>query len=336
MRKIDDMQAWRIFCAAAQAGSLNAACEHLGIEPSTASRTLKAMEDEIGSPLFTRGARPARLTDFGRAAYERGQFLIDNHREMIESIQGENEAMSGDIRVAANPGLGPMEITPALIEYQTIYPSIQLCLRELRGPASRAFEPSLGLEAPVVDVAIGYGIGPTPPSGGIVRRYCGEMPFVACASPAYLQKHGSPEHPIDLRQHAGILLRTPARSVTDALVREGCAHPIAWAREHAFTSLSSAISALLLGAGVMPDLALHHFDGVINSGKTDAARLVRVLPGWQRPSASCYVFCSEQAWNKRRVRDFVEWIAARERSHLTNLRERYPDLYHGHSVQQAR
>ena len=118
MKKIDDMQAWRIFCAVAESGSISAACESLGIESSTASRTLKAMEEDTGAALFLRDARRVALTDVGRSAYERGRLLALRHREMIEALKGEKDQMTGLIRIAANPGLGPRDITPALIEYQ--------------------------------------------------------------------------------------------------------------------------------------------------------------------------------------------------------------------------
>lgn len=324
MKKIDDMQAWRIFCAVAESGSISAACESLGIESSTASRTLKAMEEDTGAAFFLRDARRVTLTDVGRSAYERGRLLALRHREMIEALKGEKDQMTGLIRIAANPGLGPRDITPALIEYQMMYPSIRLSYQELHGPASRAFEQSLMPNVSVPDVAVGYGTEKMPP--GIVRRYCDEMPFIVCTSSSYLDACGEPHHPHDLRQHTGLLFEPVTRAPTRQLVRDGCTENLCWGREHTFSNLSSAVSAMMLGAGILPDLALYHYAEMLDTMPA-SVELVPLLRGWQRPSIPCYVLCSEEAWAKRRVRDFVEWLAERERRHFALLRERFPEFF---------
>lgn len=53
MARTDDLNVWRIFCEVVQAGGVNAACDVLECEPSTVSRALKAIETEIGAPIFS-------------------------------------------------------------------------------------------------------------------------------------------------------------------------------------------------------------------------------------------------------------------------------------------
>lgn len=48
-----DLNAWRLMVETVKAGSVNAACDHLNIEPSTASRVIKALERDLGFELFT-------------------------------------------------------------------------------------------------------------------------------------------------------------------------------------------------------------------------------------------------------------------------------------------
>ena len=47
-----DLNAWRLMVETVKAGSVNAACDHLNIEPSTASRVIKALERDLGFELF--------------------------------------------------------------------------------------------------------------------------------------------------------------------------------------------------------------------------------------------------------------------------------------------
>ena len=89
-------------------------------------------------------------------------------------------------------------------------------------------------------------------------------------------------------------------------------------------SIISLKSALMLGAGVVPDLPLFHC-----AEELENQQLVQVLPGWHRPTLSCYVSAREEAYEKRRVQIFTEWIAERERGKMASLRERFPQFYVG-------
>ena len=125
MDRLDDLYAWRIFCEIVRSEGLNAAAERLGIEASTASRSVRALEKSLDAPLFSRASRPVRLTELGREAYEKAVQLTALHDDMIRSLKGDKNAMSGLIRVTSHSGIGPAEITPALVEFQKIYPEIQ-------------------------------------------------------------------------------------------------------------------------------------------------------------------------------------------------------------------
>ena len=319
MNKTDDLQAWRIFCAVVEANGVNAACEKLCIEPSTASRTVKALEEEIGTQFFNRGTRPASLTEFGRQAYERASALLEQHRHIVQTLQEEKDAMSGLIRVAAIAGVSPREITPALVKYQSLYPAIRFALQDLQGPADDAFENAIATGLPVPDVAIGYAARSA--TRGLVARHLGEMPFVACASSTYLERYGTPTHPRELATHTGILLRTAVRRTTETLTRGNQQVPLVWGRVHVFSTSSSAVAAALLGGGVIPDLPLHHYLAAKASMPAGGPRLECILPGWHREPEACWLFCSESAWSKRRVRDFVEWMTEQERQYFASLRE---------------
>lgn len=68
-----DLNAWRLMVETVKAGSVNAACDHLNIEPSTASRVIKALERDLGFELFYRNTRPVTLTTMGQVAFEIGR-----------------------------------------------------------------------------------------------------------------------------------------------------------------------------------------------------------------------------------------------------------------------
>ena len=111
---------------------------------------------------------------------------------MVDDLRGDKNRLSGMIRLAAHAGIGPTEITPGLVLFQDTYPDIEIELRQLRNSLPAVFFDG----GPKLDVVVGY--GPDTPMPGIVARYVGEMPFIPCASPRYLQRHGTPRHPSEL------------------------------------------------------------------------------------------------------------------------------------------
>ena len=131
MARTDDLNVWRIFCEVVQAGGVNAACDVLECEPSTVSRALKAIETEIGAPIFLREGRHLKLTELGARAYDKATKLLNVHELMIQDLKGDQNALSGTIRLASHSGISSIEITPHLIEFRKTYPDITLELHDL-------------------------------------------------------------------------------------------------------------------------------------------------------------------------------------------------------------
>lgn len=317
MNRIDDLGTWKIFCEIVKAESLNRACDTLDIEPSSASRFIRDLEQKLGAPLFTRSGRTIQLTDLGRQAYIKIQPILSLHQDMVLELQGDRDKLTGLIRIASHSGIGPAEITPALVDFQKIYPDIQFELHELSAPPPKGFTTHDGT---LCDVVIGY--GDQTPMPNVIMRYSGEMPFIPCASALYLKKHGYLRHPQDCIKHTGILINTPTRTFTKMLLRGTTSVELQWKNSLIMHNLNSVKSALVLGAGVVPDMPLYHCQNELEN-KT----VIPVLDGWHRQSASCYVFARDEAYNKRRVQVFVDWIAERERQFFESLRQRFPQFF---------
>lgn len=204
MARTDDLNVWRIFCEVVQAGGVNAACDVLGCEPSTVSRALKAIETEIGAPIFLREGRHLKLTELGARAHDKAVKLLNVHELMIQDLKGDQNALSGTIRLASHSGISSIEITPHLIEFRKTYPDITLELHDLTKQIPEIFHLA---DTPPIHLAAGY--GPNRPIDGLVARYLGEMPFLCCASPLYLERFGAPRHPSECVNHIGILINSP-------------------------------------------------------------------------------------------------------------------------------
>ena len=124
MGREQDLGAWRLLVETVKGGSVNAACERLDMEPSTASRIIKALERDLGLELFQRSSRPVRLTSMGEVAYEQARHLVEAHSRMMAKLSSDRNEMAGMIRVATYGGIAALEGPPPLVKVQQIYAGI--------------------------------------------------------------------------------------------------------------------------------------------------------------------------------------------------------------------
>ena len=104
MRKVNNLEIWRYFIEAVDAGGVNAAAEQLGIEPSTVSRALRSLEQEIGSALWVRNTRPAQLSALGEQTYVRVKDLLAEHDSLESFLFEDKNSMAGVIRISSQIG----------------------------------------------------------------------------------------------------------------------------------------------------------------------------------------------------------------------------------------
>ena len=77
------------------------AAETLHLTQSAVSHQIKALETELGEPLFIRAKRGVILTPAGKVALEYAGRILDEAEEMREKVAGREKALSGRVRVAA-------------------------------------------------------------------------------------------------------------------------------------------------------------------------------------------------------------------------------------------
>ena len=106
--KWDDV---KVFLAACEEGSFSAAARALGVEQSTVSRRIAALEDGLGGALFVRGRGGLVLTDRGAQV---APLARDARRTMLELVDASTQEIDGLVRVAMTEGLAAYGLIPAL------------------------------------------------------------------------------------------------------------------------------------------------------------------------------------------------------------------------------
>ena len=116
----------RHLIALAESGSFSKSAQALYITQPALSRSIRALEDELGVPLFDRVGRRSELTPFGREALERARQLVFEAGELHESGRQMSQGQGGVMRIGMGSGPGAMLMTPLLMHMATKHPKVRV------------------------------------------------------------------------------------------------------------------------------------------------------------------------------------------------------------------
>ncbi|MEZ5426380.1 MAG: LysR family transcriptional regulator [Pyrinomonadaceae bacterium] len=125
------MEIWqlRTFSAIAETLNFTKASEKLNLTQSAVSHQIKALEEELGVPLFIRAKRGVILTDAGKVALEYARSILDQAEEMHERVAGREKKMVGRVRVAAATQALVYLFAPLFEEFMDNYETVELVFR---------------------------------------------------------------------------------------------------------------------------------------------------------------------------------------------------------------
>jgi len=110
----------------AQTGSFTRSAQALFLTQPALSRSIRALEEEFGQPLFDRVGRRSVLTPFGADAVQRARQLVFDADELEGSGRRMREARSGTVRLGLGSGPGAMLMTPLLKTMAKSHPAIHV------------------------------------------------------------------------------------------------------------------------------------------------------------------------------------------------------------------
>jgi DNA-binding transcriptional LysR family regulator len=189
------------FVRVAERGSFAAAAADLGLTPSALSKLVTRIEDRLGVRLLTRTTRKLALTAEGELFVARSRDILASIEAAEAEVTAASERPRGHLRISVGTAVAKQILGPALPVFLGRYPDITVELH--------VSDRQVDLVAEQIDVAIRSGaLG----DSTLVARKVGEATRVICASPLYLEKHGTPQVPADLLQHNCLTLPGPAWS----------------------------------------------------------------------------------------------------------------------------
>lgn len=116
----------RHFISLSQTGSFSQSAALLFLTQPALSRSIRALEDELGRPLFDRIGRRSELTPFGREALERARELVLAADDLRDSARGLGDEQEGTLRLGLGSGPGAMLMTPLLLQMAQQRPRLRV------------------------------------------------------------------------------------------------------------------------------------------------------------------------------------------------------------------
>lgn len=181
------------FLAVATTGSFTKAAQAIGMSPTHMSRSIMALEQRVNAKLFDRTTRAVRLTDTGRAFFERCERIAQDHDEAVALI-GEQSEPQGELRVTCSTTMGERFVAPILLRFASHHHKLGV---------------SIELTNRIIDlVAEGYDLAIRTGSvidQRLVATRVASRTLYTCAAPTYLARSGRPTSIEELSDHSCIV-----------------------------------------------------------------------------------------------------------------------------------
>lgn len=292
---MDQFLALKVFARVVEAGTFTKAADSLQMPKPTVTKLVQNLETHLGVKLLNRTTRRVTVTADGAAYYERTSRLLTELADIDASISNTQAAPRGRLRIDVPSAVARHIIIPALADFHARYPDIQLDL----GVGDRI----VNLIADNVDCVIRGG---KLLDESLVARRIGRIDFITCATPAYLARHGVPQHPSELEQEHTVVAYFSAgsgRLMPLDFNRDGVRIELHGRYRVAVNDSSAYMDAGLRGLGV--------FQPAILSAEPHLAsgELVPVLQDWHTDAIPVYVVYPPNRHLSAKLRVFVDWVA---------------------------
>tara|TARA_B100002052_G_scaffold289753_1_gene307546 strand:- start:1420 stop:2295 length:876 start_codon:yes stop_codon:yes gene_type:complete len=253
---MDLIPALRTFATVAEQGSFTQAAQQLELSRATASKQIAFLERYYGARLLRRTTRRLSLTDDGCALQRRAIDILAEIDALDDVFQQRAVEPQGRLRVSAPLYVGEHYLSPAMARLAAEWPGLQLDI-DLTDRRIDLIEEGYDLVVRIGELR----------DSSLISRKLGETGVALVASPAYLQRYGTPAQPADLARHEMLWYRYGQSVFTGTLDLRRQAEP------HYRTNSGAVLRDLALaghGIALLPNFLI--------GDALDTNQLVSVLP----------------------------------------------------------
>ncbi|WP_205563172.1 LysR family transcriptional regulator [Cohaesibacter haloalkalitolerans] len=283
-----------VFHAIAAEGSIAGAARHLGLGSPAVSKSLKALEETMGVPLFNRTTRRLEITEAGQMLFNRSADALQSLRFAVESVQDLGQTPSGTVR-----------ITVARFAYLTV-------LKPLLGLFCKSY-PQINLEISLYDGTVdilqqgfdmGIRFGDRLEEGMVARRLMDPFREGLYVSEDYIDRHGPPSNPADLSNHKliGYRYTTANRVLPLILEQDGEELTIEMPSRLVTNDIEIICDAVRQGFGI------GRLFEPIHASLPDKHVFVPVLEPYWRTYPPVYLYFPQNSQRAKRIRALIDFL----------------------------
>jgi LysR family transcriptional regulator for bpeEF and oprC len=291
---MDRFQAMQVFTRVVEANSFTMAADGLGMPRATVTTTIQALERLLQVRLLNRTTRRLSLTPDGAAYYERCTRILADVEDAEASFRDVARGPRGRLRIDTPPSIGRLILIPALCDFHTRYPDIELAIGMSDRPVDMVQE--------AVDCVIR--VGELQDSTMVAKRI-GTFESVTCAAPAYIERYGEPSTIDDLHKHRAVhyFSGRTGRIIDWSFMVDGSPRTIAVKGAVSVNDAEAYVNCGVKGFGMIQP-ARYMVAPYLQSGA-----LREVLTEWIPPSMPISVVYLHNRHLSAKVRVFVDWVS---------------------------
>lgn len=189
-----DISVLQLFVEVVRQGNFATVARDRNLDPSSVSRAIAGLEEELGIRLFQRTTRKLSPTEAGMTYFERIEPLVEEMQQAIDIAADVSGQPKGTLRVTTSVSFGHQCIVPLLPEFAKLYPELTLDLLLTDNVVDFFTER--------IDIAIRLGILA---DSSLIAQQLMLTHYRVCASPAYLENSRPLEKPEDITHHNCLL-----------------------------------------------------------------------------------------------------------------------------------
>ncbi|WP_295994075.1 LysR family transcriptional regulator [Rugamonas sp.] len=293
---MDRFNAIRVFCRVVELKSFTKAADSLDMPKTTVSKLIADLEAALHVKLLSRTTRTVQATVEGAAYYAQTSRWLRDLDEIDSAFEARHVDLRGRVQVDLSAWVASTVVIPRLPFFYASYPGVQIELNV-------SDEPTQLLRANSDCAIRGGELADTT----MVGRLVGQSRLMTAAAPAYLERHGTPRHPLELElghQLVGYQFASSGRPMPFRFRQRDEEIDIAGAWRISVNESNAHLAAGLAGLGI-----LSSFEWKLRP-YLDDGRLVAILDDWQEASYPFYVVYPPDKYRNERVRVVIDWLAA--------------------------
>jgi DNA-binding transcriptional LysR family regulator len=290
---MDRLTAMRVFADVAQTGSFTTSADRLEMSRAMVTRYVGEMETWLGARLLQRTTRRISVTDAGEQALRYSLQMLELAKDVEQDVAPADGVLRGQLRVTCSMSFAQAHLAAAISDFLARHPHLKVDL--VVGDAA------FNLVEARIDLAIRISNDPTP---SLIARRIATCASLLVAAPAYLKRHGTPQHPADLAQHRCLGYANFGRS-TWRLTRGKDVQEITVPTRFTANEATVLMQAAVAGGGIaiQPTYLAH---AAIARGE-----LVPVLRAWQIPDLAVNALYPSRRNLPPAVRALLDFLAER-------------------------